>query len=564
MQRRSPHAILFAALLLPPAARAQDIPAPPQGADAGSSQPVAVGGIVLSARDGKPLNRASVALKPADAHVTARSDTTDDKGRFLFPAVSPGRYSIEAARDGFLNSNTAWLSGYHFPPSFVVRSGQDLTELTFKLFPWCILAGHIAFNDAEPAVGAEVTLYRDTWWRGRHVYAVAGRAVTDDRGEYRIHGLDPGSYLVSAAWNKPALVSGAREEPRRDDQGRPLPDEAYAVTFYPDAQRLLDAVPLRLGFGEEASGVDIFLSTARTIRINGHVTSGVGGGPVESPTITLRRTGADNTASIAVPAAIDAGKNGNFQISGVVPGTYYIVAEADVEGNRLMARRLVTTGDENIANIELLAAPVERWRGSVAFVDGSAGQRFDTLAVTLDPRDETATPVEAPVREDGTFSFEFVPDAVYDIYVKNLPNGAYLKAAHSGTADLLTAGLSAAPGAAPPPIQIQVSFNAATISGAAMNADRSVAPGVNVDLIPDPPAGRYQDFVSTNADEYGSVHLTGIAPGRYVILAWAGDAPCDLYDPNDLNTCRAAGATVTLPAGADTSVSLLVANPQAP
>ncbi len=560
MQRRSPHAILIAALLLSPAARAQDIPAPPPDA-AGPPQPAAVGGAVLSARDGKPLNRATVVLKPADTHLTARSDTTDDKGRFLFAGVSPGRYSLEVARDGFLTANAAWFSDYHFPPVFTVRSGQDLTGLTFKLYPWCILAGRISFNDAEPSVGAEVTLYRDTWWRGRHVYAVAGRAVTDDRGEYRIHGLDPGSYLVSASWNKPVLVAGAREEPRRDEQGRALPDEAYAVTFYPDAQRLLDAVPLHLGYGEEANGVDIFLSTARSIRIHGHVTSGIGGGPVESPTITLRRTGADNTASITVPASIDTMKNGDFQISGVVPGSYYVVAEADVNGNRLMARRLVTTGDENIANIELLAAPVERWHGSISFVDGPAGQRPDSLTVALDPRDETATPIDAPVREDGTFSFEFVPDAVYDIYVKNLPAGAYLKAAFSGTADLLASGVSAAPGAAPPPVHILVSFNAASITGAVMNPDRSVAPGVNVDLIPDPPAGRYQDFVSTNADEYGSVRVSGIAPGRYVVIAWAGDAPCDIYDPNEINTCRAAGSTVTLPAGAATSVSLLLANP---
>lgn len=555
-----PAALLPLAVCLVSMAAAQVIPG---GAPQSGGGGVTVSGVVISARDGKPLKRASVLLKPVEAKTPARSDTTDDKGRFLFPNVRPGRYSLEAARDGYLNANAAYMSDYHFPPEFTLRSGQDLTGLTFKMFPSCVLAGNIAFNDAEPSIGAEVTLYRDTWWRGRHVYAIAGRAVTDDRGDYRIHGLDPGAYLVAASWNKPVLAAGAEEEPRRDDDGRPLPDEAYAVTFYPDAQRLIDAVPIHLNYGEEADGVDIFLATARTLRISGHVTNGAAGGPLASPSITLRRTGADNTASIVVPAAIDAGSNGNFQISGVVPGTYYVMAEGDADGQKLMGRRMVTTGDDNIANLELLAAPVERWMGAVTLEGAPAGTRPDQLIVSLDPRDETASPVEEQVREDGTFSFAFVPDAVYDIYVKNLPAGAYVASAVSGTSNLLVSGLSASPGASPPPIHIVVSFNGASISGAVMNPDRSVAPGVEVDLIPDPPVGRYQDYLVTNADEYGSVRLNGIAPGQYVIVAWAGEPPCDIYNPNELDACRAAGAVVNLAGGVTTPVSLSLGQAQA-
>ncbi len=540
----------------------QDL-APSNGAAPASSdasQAVTVSGTVESMRDGKPLARASVALKPEDAGLSAYSDTTDSKGNFLFPDIAPGRYSIEVARDGYLNSTAGWYGEYRFPPVFTLHGGRDVTGLEFKLYPWGVMSGHIAFNDAEPVVGAEVTLYRDTWWRGRHVYASAARATTDDRGDYRIHGLDPGSYLVSAAWNRPALVQDAKQEPLRDEQGRPLPDESYAVTFYPDARKLVEAVPVQLGYGEAASGVDIFLATARTVRIEGHVSSALGGGPAESPTITLRRTGADNTAAISALASIETGKQGDFRISGVAPGSYYVIAESTQDGARLLARRFVTLGEDPVTRVDLLAVPSQKWFGKVEVLEDPKA-RLDGLRVTLDPRDETASPVEAQVREDGEFSFDFLPEAVYDVYVKNLPEGTYMKSAMAGELDLLAAGVSAPAGAAPPTMRILLSREGAEATGAVMNADRTVAPGVNVDLIPDPPQGRYQDFQESFADEYGNFHLKGIAPGRYILVAWAGEAPCDIYNPDALDSCRAAGAEVTLEGTANSTVALLLAAP---
>jgi hypothetical protein len=525
-----------------------------------SVQPADISGSVSSMSDGKPLSRASVALKPEDSGLRAYSDTTDAQGRFYFPGVEPGRYSIEVARDGYLNATAGWYGEYRFPPVFTLHSGRDITGLEFKLYPWGVMSGHIAFNDAEPAVGAEVTLFRDTWWRGRHVYAIAGRTTTDDRGEYRIHGLAPGSYVVSAAWQKPVLVQGAQQEPRRDAQGRPLPDEDYAVTFYPDARRLVEAVPVQLRYGEVATGVDIFLTTARTVRIAGRVRSGLSGVAVTNPSLTLRRTGADNTAAIAVPANIETGKNGEFQISGVVPGSYYLIAEDSEDGKRLLARRLITVGEDPIENVEMLVVPAQKWFGRVMVLEDPSA-RLGHLRVELDPRDETAQPVEAQVREDGEFSLDFMPEAVYDVYVKGLRDGMYVKSVTSAGTDLRQNGVSAPPGATPAPMQIVLSRQGAEAIGAVMNADRTVAPGVNIDLIPDPPAGRYQDYQESYSDEYGNFHLTGIAPGRYLLLAWAGEPPCDIYDPERLDDCRAFAAAVTLSGAENTPVSLMLATP---
>ncbi len=557
MPSRRPAFLVFAGL----AAGTLGAQSPPATADASKS--VTVSGFVVNSRDGRPLKRASVAIKPADSGstLTAFSDTTDEKGRFFFPGVALGRYSIEVARDGFLNSDTGWIDQYRFPPTFTLRESQDLTGLTFKLFPAGVVSGRVSFDDAEPSLGAEVVLYRDTWWRGRHVYAIAARANTDDRGEYRMHSLQPGSYLLSASWNKPVLVQGAQEEPRRDDKGKIVPDETYATTFYPSAQKLVEAVPIQLGYGAEAQGIDVFLTTARTVRVSGHVTSGLGGQAIASPNLTLRRTGADNTASVTVPASVNLDKRGGFEISGVVPGSYYLTAEADEDGTKLVGRRFLTVGEDNILDLSLLASPAQKWFGRV-FDDSDATTDFSALTVTLDPRDETASPVDAQVRKDGEFSFDFMPDAVYDVYVKNIPSGYYLKSVDSGDADLLAGGVSAPPGASPQVMRIVLGKDGGRLVGAVLNDDHTSAPGVNVDLIPDPPAGRYQDYQSLYSDQYGNVRIAGIAPGHYILLAWAGEAPCDIYNPNELPACRAAGASVDIHENEDASISLKLAAAQ--
>jgi hypothetical protein len=525
--------------------------------------PASLTGVVTSQRTGRPLPRANVVLKPTQTGLAPLSDTTDEKGRYSFPDAAPGRYEIEVSRDGYLPSSSGWLDTYRFPPVFNLLSGANLAGLNFHLYPWGIVSGRVAFNDADPTVGAEVVLYRDMWMRGRHIYRIAARAHTDDRGEYRLHGLAPGTYFLSAAWSKPAPAAGARTEPRRDEKGQPLADESYAVTFYPSVQKLVEAAPIKVGYGDEVGAIDIFLSTARTVRVKGHVTSGATGVLIPTPGLSLRRVGADEAIAVDAAMTLNLDHHGGFELSGVTRGTYYVVAEADEAGKRLTGRKLVTVTEEPIENLEILAVPQITWKGRIkAEGENAAKEEMTAIGVSLEPRDDTAPAASASVHEDGSFEFDFVPDEIYDIYLENLPEGTYLGSARSGAADLLVSGLKAPPGSAPDPIEIKLSRSGGRVAGVVLNEDRTVAPGVRVDVIPDPPQGRYGAFQSTYANEYGSFELSGLVPGRYIMMAWGGEAPCDIYNPNDLEACLAAGARVTVTSDGQETVTLLLAVPK--
>ena len=77
-----------------------------------------------------------------------------------------------------------------------------------------------------------------------------------------------------------------------------------------------------------------------------------------------------------------------------------------------------------------------------------------------------------------------------------------------------------------------------------------------VALIPDPPGGRVQQYRQGASDENGVFQIHGIAPGRYILTAWLDEAPCDLYEAENLAGCRAAGITVEVQQASQQNVEL--------
>jgi hypothetical protein len=81
-------------------------------------------------------------------------------------------------------------------------------------------------------------------------------------------------------------------------------------------------------------------------------------------------------------------------------------------------------------------------------------------------------------------------------------------------------------------------------------------------LIPDPPNGRLQAYREGSADEYARFQIGGAAPGKYILVAWLDDPPCDLNDPEALDAYRATGMPVTVvPAAQENEMFTVNAKP---
>src|SRR6185436_1861789 len=78
-----------------------------------------------------------------------------------------------------------------------IEDGQRISDLKIRLWKCAVLTGTVLDEAGEPAVGISVRALRRSSVSGKTGFSVAGNAITDDRGIYRISSLTPGEYAVA-------------------------------------------------------------------------------------------------------------------------------------------------------------------------------------------------------------------------------------------------------------------------------------------------------------------------------------------------------------------------------
>jgi uncharacterized protein (DUF2141 family) len=151
----------------------------------------------------RPLRRARVMLRGTDP--IGNAVITNDDGTFAFEGLPAGRYAVSAAKDGHLTVNfgAPWQGGQG--QRIALRDGE-VRKISIRLSRGAVIAGTIADAFGQPAPGVTVSALRWQYMTasGQRRLVPTGRSggMTDDRGQYRIYGLPPGEYYVSAsdAW----------------------------------------------------------------------------------------------------------------------------------------------------------------------------------------------------------------------------------------------------------------------------------------------------------------------------------------------------------------------------
>jgi hypothetical protein len=537
-------------------------PAPPEAAAPPEpDKPAQLEGTVLNDSTGEPLRRVRVTLHPLEADLPSTGTEADDQGHFLLRDIPKGTYNLTAERDGFLTSAQPLTAGLRMPPAFELKSGENISDITFRLRPWAVLSGRIRYDDGEFGVGVRVQVYRTDHIRGRSAYSLAATTTANDRGEYRIYGLVPGAYLLAASNDAPTPAN-YREEPTVDAEGREQPLLGYMTTFYPNTELMSQAVAIRLNYGQELGGIDLYLRQARKVTLSGRVIDGVTGTTLTGASISLERVDASGSGTMSTNAAPKFDQDGGFSIPNVSPGSYAVfVKGADDSGTTVLTGHTVlAVGTDDVTGIDLVATPSKSWAGRIVAEGPGVLPPKSAPRISVEPRSMDAQVCTAnPTLDAESGEFEFTCDVsrdeTYDVFAENLPGDYYLSAVRVGGADVKAFGL---PGsiASGTPFEVVLDSRGGRVSGAVAGSDGVLWGGATLMLIPDPAQHRLQDYRFVYADAHGRFLFHGVAPGNYTLVAWLDQAPCDVYDPGGLDRCRSAGTSVTVNAGIEENLVL--------
>jgi len=428
------------------------------------AQTANIQGTAVDSVTGQPVPRAHVSLngeKRYDALSTA-------DGKFSMGSIAPGEYTPSAERVGYVEDP--------HPSSFMLQVDEKKTDVTVKLVPTGAIIGRVLDSEGEPVEGAQV------------VAEGGNEALTDDKGRFRIGGLQPGRYRVRA---KSSVVSGSPPEIRTDGS-----EEVYdALTYFPGRVRVAPSV--------EVNGIDIHLVRAPILSVSGRVT-GVAPG-TERASVTARAVSGGDQREVRIR------KDGTFKFWKLDPGKYFIFVRADGTGSDDIGSAAVPVqvAGSNIEGIELRLAHTADLPGRLEFDDDKAKQSPQMLIRLSDPATIAASE-SAAVDANGAFVLKNVAPGVY--HVDLTANGVYVKSLRYGSTIVDGSILDLSYGVAGGDLSILLSSAVDTISGTVKDDHPA---GTRVALVP--ADGSRTRFGAVKPD--GSYSFEGLAPGSYKLVA---------------------------------------------
>jgi protocatechuate 3,4-dioxygenase beta subunit len=294
---------------------------------------------------------------------------TDQDGHFEFPQLRPGEYRIDVQRTGY-----APLEGEEGRGRTIHVTGGQSAELELKLQKGAVISGRILSPSGEPQTDVRVMALRriaGTQAPPRLIPApMQGMQQTNDLGEFRIAGLPPGEYFVSASPNMQSPFGGpgvALPAPAPPGQTR----TTITTTYYPGTTDAAAAQPVAVARGAEVGNISFTLQSLPAFRISGVVVDEEGK-PVAGAFVMLM--GDPRTGMFMGPAGSRAPSrdDGQFTIDNVVAGAYH--ATATIPMTMTSGAGGVTTWS-SVGGSGVAVAPGERRgavTGGVAVASGTA------------------------------------------------------------------------------------------------------------------------------------------------------------------------------------------------
>ena len=534
-------AAIVSALLVPASApRAQE-----SGPGEKTTAAIISGRVITN--DGAPISNAHVVVSRMGADSPTRP-RVDRNGTFKTDALKPGFYYVAAGAAGYVSDPLQGSPTYYHPGDSV----------TLTMVKGGVITGVVKDSNGEPLIATLVRATRVRDQEGKVIQFPAGSRdrLTDDRGVYRLYGLTPGTYVVSA---------GGPGGAGRD--GPPTAFEKDSPTYAPSSTRDM-AVEVTLNSGDELT-VDIQYRGEPGHAISGRVTGTIKyeGQSLWGAEISL--VDARSRAEIGSTNSLSYNRFA-FVFFGVPDGEYELYAlQSSTTGELLMSppKRVKVQGSD-VMEVVLSVSALATIDGRIVLENDPKApcgkRRSSALLETMmfarpyEPERKTSTSAKDPARVDvplrfqsssgqafvdarGTFKLRNLQAGAYRIEPREPGSGWYVR---SITVDPVAKnpnvprdGLTLTPGEHISGLSVTITEGAAKLSGHISTGEgQSRSTLVRVYLVPAErdAAENILRFYEARPEVNGSFAVDNVAPGKY----WIVSRPAEVNDQASTKSVR--------------------------
>jgi Carboxypeptidase regulatory-like domain len=544
-------------------------------------------GRVLASDTGAIVRRAQVRISSPD--IGTKTAFTDAQGRYEFKDLPAGRFNVSVSKSGFVKMEYGQTRPFEPGRPIDLADAQILEKVDVAVARGGAGSGRGVDEFGEPVADASVSAVRMQYSGGKRRLVPSGRAsTTNDLGQFRVFGLPPGEYFLSATVRTldsmmMDMFGGSAGGPTGSNS-----NSGYAASYYPGTPNPAEAQRVSLGVGQEMSSIDIQMQPVRLAKITG-IASRSDGKAMTGAIVMLMPTMKESVAFVPGGTSL-TDKDGNFTLSSVPPGEYSLQVQsmAAIMGaaseamammrgekpadeapppqvEREFATATVTVAGEDISGLMVIGTRGAKATGRLVFEGGSQPDALTTLRPTAVSTDTDEMPAAASmfgmssVKENGTFEIDgLIGGRTFQIM--NPPKGWFVKQVTRDGDDITDKGYNFKPGETVEGFEIVLTMTTQTVSGGVVNAKGERVKKYTVVIFADDrqkwTAADSRWVTSARADQEGQFRITNLPAGSYFAVAVEYVPQGEWRDPAWLERVSKDATRFTLDEGATKALDL--------